>query len=45
MALGFDLTLLLAVLNTALFALVLVSLSYEVASEGPFLYPSARKCE
>jgi hypothetical protein len=45
MGLGFDLTLLLGVLNTALLVFVLASLSSEVASEVPFLYSSDRKCE
>lgn len=45
MSLGFDLTLLLAVLNCALFVFFLASLSREVASDGPFLYSSARKCD
>lgn len=45
MVFGFDLTLLLGVLNTTLFVFVLAGLSREVASEGPFLYPSAGKCE
>jgi hypothetical protein len=41
MGLGFDLTLLLGVLNTALFVWLLASLRGEVASERAFLYPSA----
>jgi len=45
MSLGFDLTLLLGVLNTGLFVFVLASLRSEVASEASFLYSSARKCE
>jgi hypothetical protein len=45
MGLGFDLTLLLGVLNTALLVFVLASLSSEVAAEVPFLYSSDRKCE
>jgi hypothetical protein len=45
MSLGFDLTLLLGVLNTGLFLWLLALLRSEVASEGAFLYSSARKCE
>jgi hypothetical protein len=45
MSLGFDLTLLLAVLNTGLFLWLLTSLRAEVASGAAFLYSSARKCE
>ncbi|HEY7700108.1 MAG TPA: hypothetical protein VIE88_16910, partial [Vicinamibacteria bacterium] len=45
MGLGFDLTLLVGVLNTVLFVLLLVSLRSEVASGAGFLYSSARKCE
>ena len=42
---GFDLTLLLGVLNTGLFFWLLASLRSEVASGSAFLYSSARKCE
>jgi hypothetical protein len=45
MSLGFDLTLLLGVLNTGLFVWLLTSLRSEVASGAAFLYSSARKCE
>ncbi len=45
MSLGFDLTLLLGVLNTALFVFFLASLRREVASAPAFPYSSARKCE
>jgi hypothetical protein len=45
MSLGFDLTLLLGVLNTGLFVFFLASLRSEVASGAAFLYSSARKCE
>ena len=41
MGLGFDLTLLLGVVNTALFVWLLVSIRHEVASERAFLYSSA----
>jgi hypothetical protein len=45
MSLGFDLTLLLGVLNTGLFVWLLASFRSEVASGAAFLYSSARKCE
>jgi hypothetical protein len=45
MGLGFDLTLLLGLLNTALFLFFLLSLRSEVASGAGFSYSSARKCE
>jgi len=45
MSLGFDLTLLLGVLNTGFFVWLLASLRSEVASGASFLYSSARKCE
>jgi hypothetical protein len=45
MGFGFDLTLLLGLLNTALFAFFLASLQSEVASADAFPYPSARQCE
>ena len=45
MSLGFDLTLLLGALNTALFIFFLASLRREVASGAGFLYSSAPKCE
>ncbi len=45
MSLGFDLTLLLGVLNTGLFVWLLASLRSEVASGAAFLYSSPRKCE
>ncbi|HEY7820024.1 MAG TPA: hypothetical protein VIG29_17515, partial [Vicinamibacteria bacterium] len=45
MGLGFDLTLLLGLLNTALFLFFLLSLRSEVASAAGFSYSSARKCE
>ncbi len=45
MGLGFDLTLLLGLLNTSLFVFFLASLRREVASAPAFPYSSARKCE
>jgi hypothetical protein len=45
MSLGFDLTLLLGVINTSLFVWLLASLRSEVASGAAFLYSSAPKCE
>ncbi len=45
MGFGFDLTLLLGALNTALFVFFLASLSSEVASGAGFLYSSTPKCE
>jgi hypothetical protein len=44
MGLGFDLTLLLGVLNTGLFVWLLTLLRSEFASEAAFLYSSSRKC-
>jgi hypothetical protein len=44
MSLGFDLTLLLGIVNTALFVFFLASLRREVASAPAFPYSSARKC-
>jgi hypothetical protein len=43
MGLGFDLTLLLGLLNTALFLFFLASLRSEVASAASFPYSSATK--
>jgi hypothetical protein len=45
MGLGFDLTLLLGLVNTALFVFFLASLRSEVAAASAFPYSSARKCE